>query len=228
MLETLLQHELYSLLSFCRGDRLSVLPRLAPGQPRNLPGDLMGGTAVGTTRTFGKRNGGSKENDIRITGSSLPCGLSSVTDWCLFLSHENQLKIIFQFHMMSELNGKFRQSSTRRAENSFCVRACSQMDLADSRWLHSCWNFCKPGSHYGPLPNPSSGSLLIGGSHLSTATDLQLWAFARGWQWEQSRICPQKFSLRKSTRASNAAGPHLSLAEGFSSLLMRLQEVAKL
>ena len=38
----------------------------------------MGRAAVGTTRTFGKRNGGSQENDIRITGSSFPCRLSLV------------------------------------------------------------------------------------------------------------------------------------------------------
>lgn len=36
----------------------------------------MGGTAIGTTRTFGKRNGGSQENDIGITGSF--CSLSWV------------------------------------------------------------------------------------------------------------------------------------------------------
>ena len=38
----------------------------------------MGRAAVGTTRTFGKRNGGSQENDIGITGSSFPRHLSLV------------------------------------------------------------------------------------------------------------------------------------------------------
>lgn len=70
----------------------------------------MGRTAVGTTGTFRKGNGGSQEDDIGITGSSFSCRLSLGHHQIILLkslvSVENKLT---QFCERSELNREYRQ-----------------------------------------------------------------------------------------------------------------------
>lgn len=55
-----------------------------------------------------------------------------------------------------------RGSMTQRADNSFYVSKALNMDQMDSCLQHNCQEFYEPGSHQA-LPNPGSGSQLIGG-----------------------------------------------------------------
>lgn len=188
----------------------------------------MGRTAVGATRTFRKRNGGSEENDIRLAGSSFPCALSSVhRSMIIFKSRVSVESKLIQVRMRSEWNGEFRQSSTPRAENSLCAStpAWTLRTLVGSTAVRIS---AIPGAIMDPYQTLFWLFACRRVSPPSAAVDQKLWGFARDWHCTQSGMCPREFSRRKSTRASNAAGLHLSLAKGFSSLLMRLQEAAKL
>lgn len=194
----------------------------------------MGRTAVGTTRTFRKRNGGSEENDIRLAGSSFPCALSSVhRSMIIFKSRVSVENKLIQVPMRSEWNGEFRLSSTPRAENSLCA-STPTWTLRTLVGSTAVGISASPGAIMDPYQTlfwlfacRRVSLSAAAGLSLSAAADLKLWGFARDWHCTQSGMCPREFSRRKSTRASNAAGLHLSLAEGFSSLLMRLQEAAK-
>lgn len=123
----------------------------------------MGRTAVGTTRTFRKRNGGSQENDIRITGNSLTWSLSWVQQ-LLFLNHWYQLKLtdLVLHKDRVEWGNLDRRSITQRAENSFYV----SIVLLSGRY-----GFSFTAQLFGVLqvwepslsPTNSSGSLFKGG-----------------------------------------------------------------